>query len=45
MGHGTGFDYALWAVAQDLVKRYVPSCMIWFCAMGRKTDYNSANTK
>jgi hypothetical protein len=34
MGHGAGFGYALWAIAQDLVIRNGLLRRIWLNAMG-----------
>jgi hypothetical protein len=37
MGLGAGFGDALWAVIQDLFKRYGPWRRIWLCTMGQST--------
>jgi hypothetical protein len=34
MGHSKGFGQALWAVAQDLVRRYGLWRSIWLCPRG-----------
>jgi hypothetical protein len=42
MGHCGGYEYALWAIAADLVTRYGPLWQIWLCAMGHSEGFASA---